>query len=1576
MLILLVLNSSSFLRKQGLRKVESYTASNYHIDITIGDLFFSKLNTIKVEQLLLRDKKSDTLMFVGAAEFEWSLSFLFSKELKLNTFQTERLFVRLVREEGDVLFNYEQLLTGVNPSQSKSTSEAEEENEAWKFSLGDISIQNADVFFKDLPGGTVFSFRTLNTKASFGEFDTDRLSFMMDTLFTTNTALAMSSLPSSLPADSSDTSPTNLPDFQIKQFEAHALNLFFEDKLEAYTVSIKNAEARAAFEAMNLNEQHLAISSIMLDETLVEYTILPQTYTSAKPVAGSDEETVVPVWNIDVNEVKVSKFDLAYIDPSKAEPSFPSEVKALHTHIKNISFETDRLVKMELADFGASLSDLQIHQLAGKIACTPSQSQIDSFFFNIENSRLQLNLKAGIGWGNYEQWKQAGHAVSMRLDDIMLVPADFHALISETRPALEIDSLKGTLEIQGTTQQPVLHKAQLRSNTGSSLDIKGHIDLSHTQPEFELQLQELLIGTKELQYMLSPLVAQMKIGKVERLMLQGNSSGINGKYRTELCFFDGINEGKVSAEVDGTSSLYGFQVDLSVPIFKTHHWVEDAKLPEQMSLDASVQGSTDLDQHNYSRFEAQVYSLLYPQHKYQNIYLEGSYTDDSLSFTANSLDEWAQIGLSGKMEHSQPSQKFTVEGNINRLELQPFLNWPEPLRLQTTLNIAGQFKDLDNAGLDILMHDFSLAQDTSNISFQKIYSQLNIDTFSTTYHLKADSINFDFQAEASLNSFLDSLQKATAIYQANKSNPDEHSTLPLPSFSASTHSGKAFSIGQLASVGRWNFKVAWDHTTQKMNLTSDLDSLHYDIFHLYHLRNNINGNLNQFKLNSEIDSLRVYDMSIGKVSVESESEGSNVNLSLLQRDDSDTVNFSLGTQWKLFENGISFRLDTSQLIYAGSPFHVNTDNYLSLIDNKLLGKLDIGRNESKIHFRSTRDSSSAELLLQNLDLGTYDENIQKAVVNGDLQVHYDGMKIDGQLSLDSLQIFRQHLPAYALEFSANKDSLQQNYEAILHEDNVKIFEVHAQQDDSATLEGLAQLHKLNLASLQPFFSDQLDTLRGVLDGSADWYTHENKLNLRGVVNVNRLALKPRLMDNVFYINDEQIVFTHDEIFLDTFTVLDDRQQPFGIDGNISLSKTSDPAFFLKFSSSNFRLFDIPRDALGFFSGKGWVTSELSLSGSASRPQLSGTLKVDKNTQVRFVSEDEVLDYQQQNDVLIFRSEVEKKDSTELLSSGNQKTDLLDEMVIDLDVSVDPSFSTHFILNQSARNDAKMWGGGNFSLKKMPKKDLSLNGIYLLKEGEIQIMTPLFTSRKLRIKEGSTVTFNNDPYKPVLNIELEYQTYASASAFFPNNSRAAPSMKFDVQILVQNTMEDLKLAFDFKVNDPDVQNALNTFSKEEKEIQALNLLFFNSFYVEGGGGFSARTEAEMLVANQLNRIANEKIKGVDLNFRYENSGTDLEGNSSNQSDLAYELSKQLSNRLTLRLGGYVNTPQSDSRGENLIGDIVLEYYLGEKKKNYLKIFRQNSYEGFFEGDVDIGGIGIVIEKNYHNLREIFKNKTHE
>ena len=392
-------------------------------------------------------------------------------------------------------------------------------------------------------------------------------------------------------------------------------------------------------------------------------------------------------------------------------------------------------------------------------------------------------------------------------------------------------------------------------------------------------------------------------------------------------------------------------------------------------------------------------------------------------------------------------------------------------------------------------------------------------------------------------------------------------------------------------------------------------------------------------------------------------------------------------------------------------------------------------------------------------------------------------------------------------------------------------------------------------------------------------------------------------------------------------------------------------------------------------------------------------KDDLKEVVKFIDIDTIKSFNKRN--IIFTSAA---DTTIILNYTGLKYNLNLEVKENANVTIliDPSTGDELNIKGKAQLNAGVDENGI----------IGLSGVYQLKEGSYNLSYQ-FIKKKFDLVEGSTITFSGNPLEAQADISAIYVVETSPKELLGNEITETGSslgtayskkVPFNVILKIKGPLTKPDLSFDIKVKDnaDGVNTALGTtidnklaqyrndISEMNKQVFALLILgrFIgdrsSDFFASSSSGGTSTNDAvkqsvSKFLAEAVNQIAADLIKGVDINLDLKNYQGDAATNSAARTDLNVELSKQLLNdRLVITVGKSFTIDGDDplaktQNNSNLqfLPDISTTYKLSKDGKYALKAYRKNQYEAILDGYFTETGVAFSLTMNYEKLKELFQ-----
>jgi hypothetical protein len=638
----------------------------------------------------------------------------------------------------------------------------------------------------------------------------------------------------------------------------------------------------------------------------------------------------------------------------------------------------------------------------------------------------------------------------------------------------------------------------------------------------------------------------------------------------------------------------------------------------------------------------------------------------------------------------------------------------------------------------------------------------------------------------------------------------------------------------------------------------------------------------------------------------------------------------------------------------------------SWVSGLLNGRIEIKSPLSNPSFAGKL--SVTEAMLKKQDLGVINLDIQNEVKN-------------------------QFVIKAALEGPDNKLELQGNYDT------------GKEPNQRANLE--LDITKLSLPFIKALSGETIRRAEGYVAGKLRLNGDIAKPEVNGTLSFHKAGLAPAALNSFYSMDGEQLVFNGQTVELDHFRIRDSLGNDLTLNGRISTRDYSVYQFDLSAGARNFQaIHSTEKDNPNYY-GDLFFDADLAISGNSDAPKIEGSIKVNEKSKMTIVLPQDVPGVQEREGVVKFidRDAPQTDSSYKTGFEEIGKTEL-HGMDISANIQVDKKATFKLIVDQGNGDYIETQGEANLSAGIDPGGKMTLTGNYELEEGSYELSFNLLR-KHFKIDKGSRIIWAGEPTDADVNITARYITNSAPLDLVKNqlgssitsSDRNKYLQKLPFEVLLKMTGKLLSPQISFDIILPEnknyavsadiiqaTQNKLAMLRQEPGDLnkQVFSLLLLNRFMTDNpfaSSGSStpastlARQSASKLLTEQLNRLAEDLVTGVNLNFDIQSSEDYTTGERKDRTDLNVGISKNLLNdRLTVSVGsnfeleGPRNTKQQSS---NIAGNISVNYRLSNDGRYVLRAYRKNEYEGEIDGYVVETGVGFIITIDYDQFRQIFQ-----
>jgi len=572
---------------------------------------------------------------------------------------------------------------------------------------------------------------------------------------------------------------------------------------------------------------------------------------------------------------------------------------------------------------------------------------------------------------------------------------------------------------------------------------------------------------------------------------------------------------------------------------------------------------------------------------------------------------------------------------------------------------------------------------------------------------------------------------------------------------------------------------------------------------------------------------------------------------------------------------------------------------------------------------------------------------------------------------------------------------------------------YVKPDSNSSFDLNLEIRQILLNTIEGATMGALTNASGALTGKLAINGSLKAPNVDGNIDFNKAAFNVTMLNSFFRINQESIRINNQGIEFDTFTIADSSNNTAVLDGMVYYNPGyTDFRFDLTLKANNFQALNTVKEPGKIYYGILFFNSNLGIKGTQIKPVVDGSLTVNEQTRLTVVLPQKEPGLQEREGIVVF-VDMDAVPNDSLFMARYDSINKSDVLGLDIavNINIDKNAEFNLVIDEGNGDFLKVRGEAALTGGIDPSGKVTLAGSYEMEEGAYELSFN-FLRRRFDIVKGSTIVWTGEPTKANVDITARYiantAPYDLVADQLTNQSQVnylRQKLPFEVNLAMKGEL--LKPEISFNIVLPTDQNynidkgVISTIenkldqmryqpSEMNKQVFALLLLgrfvSENPFESSGGGGLNAgsfaRNSVSQLLTEQLNNLASDLIKGVDINFGVNSTTEDYTtGQRTNRTDLNLAVSKRLLNdRLTVTVGSNFELEgnreaqaAAKQKSTNLAGNVSIEYQLSKDGRYALRAYRKNEYEGVLEGYIVETGVGFVMTVDYNRFSQIFQSK---
>jgi len=1614
-------------------KAVAYLEDKIHTKVTIGHINIGLPKNVILENVYLEDQQKDTLLYAGKLDVNISLFKLMDNIVEINSVDLNRITANITRSK-DSIYNFDYIIKAF-----ASKKEPNPESKPMKITVSKINLDKINVKIDDAitRNDLKLYFEHFDTKID--EFDLDKMYFdipkiKLDGL---NVNLKQGNLVREIAVKTEQVADslaknTNIQ-LKLGDIALSRIKVGFDN--EGTQLNTGLTLERSLIRVNNFDIQRQIIDLESLDVNNLKGALAlgkSELKTGSIATVATPNPTKSGGWKIRLNQANLKKIDFKFDDQN-----FPVAKKGIdykHLAIKGFNLDGEKFIYTRNLISGnvyaftvQEKSGLHIQSLKTEFYYGAKKAYLKKLY--LKTPQTTLRDEVILGYPSIEALNKNIAALDVNAslvgsqigfkDILIFAPnlAQSDPFKSNPEAVLKINSR--AFGKVGNFQIPNL---EISGIGATKLEASGRITglPDAKKAYFDLTIRNFQSTAKDINSFIPKNTIPNSIQLPSQLGVRGTFKGKIDDFITNLAVTSSYGNAKVKANFNNQKkNREKYDVDAELNNFNIGALIKNKDVG-RMTVKAKVNGTGLNPKSATAVVDGTIISANYNNYTYRNGSIKGKINNGD--FDADVLMKDANLtfdlAADGSFRDKYPSVKLKLNADIADLEKLNLHAGPLKLKGQVDADIPTADPDYLNG--NITLHHFRMATEKEEFAIDSVFIIATATPDQNAIAIKSPVIDASVSGKYKLTKLGEAITNSISkYYNFNPAAKKPKSEPQQLAFTAVVKNNPV--IFQLVPELKSLEPI---QITGRYNTQNDTIVINATIPKFVYANNNITNAIvkvdtreNALVYNIFVDDIKNSQVDLPYTNLSGTVSENVIGYNLLLQDVKNTDRYQLAGSLKATDGNTEIRL-SENLLLNYDTWNMAKDNIISFGKKGMYANAFVlSKDNSSITIQSKPNQPNAPLAvnLKDFKIETITNIIQK-----------DSLVMSGNINGDALVQDLAKNPVFTADmlisdFTFNKspvgnisikvdNKIANTYTtsvAITGQDN-KVNLDGTYRSDISGLNMVLAIDKLNMKSVEGFTMGNLTQSSGYFSGNFKINGTAKEPKVRGELTLNDIAFRVTQLNSYFKSMNDKIVVTDKAIVFDKFSVSDEENNQLVLDGSIATTNFADYGFDLSVRADNFRAVNSKEKDNNLYYGQLYLDSRLTVKGDINKPEIGGRIKINKDTKLVVVLPQSDPSIEDREGIVEFIDQDNPEFNKTISVSDTISKSKFKGINASVNIEIDKEAELSLVIDKANGDYVKLKGEARLTGGIDPSGKTTLTGKYEFTEGTYE-MTFNLLRRKFDIKEGSYILWTGEPTSADISITAVYKTEAAPIDLVGDQlGGISPEIRntykqripFETNLIMKGELLKPEITFDIVL--PEGNNSVSTEiinntqiklaqlrqepSELNKQVFALLLLnrFIgeNPFASESGGATAeslARQSASKLLSQQLNNLASDLIKGVELDFDLESAEDYTSGKMENRTDLNVGVSKRLlDDRLKVTVGssfGLEGQQQANQQANNFAGDVAAEYQLTKDGRYRVRAYRKNQYQVALQGQVVETGVAFTITMNYDKFKELFR-KTRE
>lgn len=1605
-----------------VKKVTEFVSSRTNTEVRIGFVGINFPQSLALEGLYAEDLTHDTLVRIGSLKADIDMLALFRSTLSVRKLTLEDATVKLKKTLPDSTFNF-QFLIDAFASGKEEQEPADTASGGFKIRADELELREISFLFDDSASGIRFSARSGLLHISLDEMDLDSMLFDADEITIENTHASFaiyrrSAAPGEPLPD--DTIPAQLPYLDAGHIRLTQSSFVFENHPDTSAFSFSVANLEASPERIDLNRELIDIKDLLIEKPIA-LMMMRKSGTAESEAAGEDQPDTSAGWQVKAGRARINggyfKMDVTNVPRAAAGMDYSHLLgRNIQVDLQD-AFYSSRLIKGYLKH--ASLSEqcgLTLKHLSTRFAYDDRHAELAAL--RLETDRTRAGSYIGISYPSLASLStnigELGVVATLKktrihLQDVLYFAPDLISLPPFNGSAEKEITING--KIKGKVNDLLISGLIVTAGEQTAIQADGRMT-GLPDPDkayFDINLETFTSTKSDLMNLVGVRYLPQQIDIPEQLMVRGSYKGSIRNFASNIALES--TQGNASLRTELNLAAGKFAADGKIHSLNLGYLLKNPSLGKISATLRSDASNLEQDKLTGS-LEATIQSVYFNKYVYRDVSIRAKARNGLVKADAGINDPNLVLSLHADGNLARDSERVDLVADLTGANFKALGLSDEDLRTGARLQASVRGFDpeiMDGyAGIGGLL----VATPDYRYKFDSITVVTVNDPGKHLLELKSPVLTARYEGSLALNKIAPALNEHLNYYLKSDSKlPD--TTSGTFSFHADVKPHPVFHDLLLKDLQRFSgISIRSDYNSLSRSLTLEVNTpqIVYGAYNFQDLAIKAGSNEASMNYSVTLRSLKNGNINLPLTSVNGVIDNGVID-NTIRIAEQDSGNRLLMRNELTMRDGVTtISVKDGRIVLDNREWRVPSDNLITIAPAGInIRNLEVTNLENSIDVQSKSSEPGApiDISFRDFNLGELaqvienDTQLVRGNLNGELHItRMTPFAFTSNLRISGVLV--KEIPVGDVTIEADNQSANRYTARVGLKGNDNSLQIKGYyENEQLNLD--ADIARITLKTVEAFAPSQLNNASGYLTGSMRIRGKASKPAISGKITFKDAQFTLVAINNRISMNNESISLNETGIHFSRFTVLDQSNQPLVLNGDIFTTDLMKMRFNLDVKSNRFTVLNSTARNNKLYYGRIIVNSQIRIRGTQDLPVVDADIRLIEGSNLTYVVQKGDLSTDIGEDIV----QVINKDTNVFFQFTDTTLTGTSFRGIELTANIEIDRRTVFtIVVDKSSGDRLIVAGDallNFGLDQSGK--ISLTGTYVLNSGSYKTTIQNVASKEFLIKSGSRITWTGDPTLARVDVTAIYKARTGSADLMAadvtpeERNRYRKILEYHVYLMVKGDLTDPELSFSINLAEKDrgafggvIESKLMTINNDPNELnkQVLALLVANTFLppsnmaAAGGGGTSAvaRNSVNQLLADQLTAFGSKLVKGGELKVDIETNDDYGASGGVDQQNTQYGIDYRqnlFNERLTVQVGGNVNvndnSPQATSQ-QNITGDVVVEYKITEDGRYRFKAFRENNYEGLIDGMLYKTGVGIMYNREYDNLKELFSPPKNE